>query len=405
MEKKDADLLVAQIRNILLNKPKDESLVCKSEELIELQSAIDYLADTFLEANTFVKAIAQGNFDVETPSRNNFVASNLKELHANLKHLTWQANQVANGDYNQRVRFLGDFSTSFNKMIEQLSEREAELKEQALIVETSAKLFMSVIDCIKDCIIVTSKSDGEVLYVNNSAKNFIYSDKENVTLTFNKKEIMAFIKGYHKTEHESEIHEFEFQDPFVGISIKTYAIKWNDNLANVHYISDVTEEKMMLDSMEQKAYKDELTGIYNRHYIKEKMQYLIENNKEFTFCMIDLDGLKFANDNFGHKAGDEYLRIVARALSSEFDCDDIVSRLGGDEFAVLSISKDMDEVEKLVKVVDIYLTNVSNKYPMSVSYGAINLPKGNKLTEEDIVNFADKKMYAFKKARKKERIN
>ncbi len=405
MEKKDADLLVAQIRDILLNKPKNEDLTCKSEELLELQSAIDYLADTFAEANAFLKEIAQGNFDVPTPNRHNIIASNIKELHANLKHLTWQANQVANGDYNQRVRFLGDFSTSFNKMIAQLSEREAELKEQNQIMEDSAKLFMSVIDCIKDWIVVTSKGDGEVLYVNNSARDFIYGDKEDVIRTYNKKEIIGFLKEYYRTEHSSDIREFEFHDPFCVMSVKTYAIKWNNKLANVHYISDVTSEKEMLDSMEKKAYRDELTGIYNRHYLKEEMKRLIEDCEQFTFCMIDLDGLKFANDNFGHKAGDEYLKIVARALTSEFDCDDIVCRLGGDEFAVLSLSKDMETVEKLVRVVDIYLTNVSNKYPMSVSYGAINIPKDNKLTGEEIVNSADKKMYSFKKARKKERIN
>ena len=57
----------------------------------------------------------------------NFLCENLKNLHANLNHLTWQAQQVTKGDYSQHVAFLGEFSTAFNEMTRQLQEREAKL--------------------------------------------------------------------------------------------------------------------------------------------------------------------------------------------------------------------------------------------------------------------------------------
>lgn len=68
------------------------------------------------------------------------MAGAAKELQANLKHLAWQANQVANGDYNQHVSFLGEFSDSFNRMVSQLSEREVRLKEQSAALEESVHL-------------------------------------------------------------------------------------------------------------------------------------------------------------------------------------------------------------------------------------------------------------------------
>jgi diguanylate cyclase (GGDEF)-like protein len=60
-----------------------------------------------------------------------FVLSNLKALQANLRHLTWQTKQVANGDFSQQVEFLGDFSDSFNEMTAKLEQSTAALKQLA----------------------------------------------------------------------------------------------------------------------------------------------------------------------------------------------------------------------------------------------------------------------------------
>lgn len=75
------------------------------------------------EARNFVAALASGNLKESPPPRNQ-VAAPFKQLHASLQHLTWQTGQVAQGDYSQRVHFLGEFSESFNSMVEALSEKE-----------------------------------------------------------------------------------------------------------------------------------------------------------------------------------------------------------------------------------------------------------------------------------------
>ena len=124
MDNQDIDLLVQQLRTILLNKPLAKEPRVQSEELETLQDGIFYLADCLAEANGFLDQLRKGNLDTPSPGRHNFLAGSLKELHSALKHLTWQANQVANGDYSQSVDFLGDFSASFNRMIAQLAEAE-----------------------------------------------------------------------------------------------------------------------------------------------------------------------------------------------------------------------------------------------------------------------------------------
>lgn len=66
---------------------------------------------------------------------NNFFGSPFKELHSRLLHLTWQANQVASGDFSQRVDFMGDFSEAFNAMIVSLDNNEKLLKKKIIELE------------------------------------------------------------------------------------------------------------------------------------------------------------------------------------------------------------------------------------------------------------------------------
>ncbi len=72
-------------------------------------------------------ALAEGNLSAPTPVGTGAVLGSLKALHANLRHLTWQTQQVAAGDFAQRVDFMGDFSRAFNDMVEQLAMARSEL--------------------------------------------------------------------------------------------------------------------------------------------------------------------------------------------------------------------------------------------------------------------------------------
>jgi len=82
------------------------------------------------EIHEFIIPLSRGELqDIRLPPKN-FLASPFKELHSHLLHLTWQAKQVANGDYTQRVDFMGDFSEAFNSMIISLDRNERLLREK-----------------------------------------------------------------------------------------------------------------------------------------------------------------------------------------------------------------------------------------------------------------------------------
>jgi diguanylate cyclase (GGDEF)-like protein len=91
-------------------------------EIAVLAAAISGLVDSLAGAREFVFALSQGRLDVEPPSRNQLIAP-FKQLQGNLRHLTWQTQQIAAGDLNQRVDFMGEFSVAFNSLIQSLLEK------------------------------------------------------------------------------------------------------------------------------------------------------------------------------------------------------------------------------------------------------------------------------------------
>lgn len=107
----------------LIEAPEDAD-----PDLRQLCELCNTLICKLAEAKEFIGVLSNGNLDPDPP-RKNFLISPLKQLHANLRHLQWQTLQVAKGDLNQQVDFLGEFSVAFNSMITSLKEKK-EIEEE-----------------------------------------------------------------------------------------------------------------------------------------------------------------------------------------------------------------------------------------------------------------------------------
>ena len=402
MNKEDIDLLVEQIRQIILNKPIKEELKSESEELAELQEAVLYLSGLLSESNEFLKHLQAGELDAKPPGRHNLLAGNLKELHSSLKHLTWQANQIANGDYSQKVDFLGDFSASFNSMIHQLAEREAKLKHQSVVLSDMVELIKSILDGLKDWIVVIDSESDEVIYTNQSANQLFYDMEIEKYICGEKCELIEQLRQQSR-DCKGSIFEYTCPRSMKILRVKSSGIKWNNKVACVHYIQDVTDEREYHEQVEEMAYTDELTGLYNRRYCMKQLERQLSQKNEFSFCMIDLDGLKYANDNYGHASGDRYLKTVADEMLKISRTTDIVCRIGGDEFAILFLNCASDIALKKMKQVNLSIESLSEGFLMSISYGVIHIEAGMNILPETILMWADKKMYALKNIKKHSR--
>jgi adenylate cyclase len=96
----------------------------------EIRQLLTYLNRFLVEFALFAKAmaqIAQGELDTRPLMDRMAVTHSFKALQSNLKHLTWKTQQIAGGDLEQKVDFMGDFSTAFNTMTQQLKESRAQL--------------------------------------------------------------------------------------------------------------------------------------------------------------------------------------------------------------------------------------------------------------------------------------
>jgi len=117
----------------------------------------------------------------------------------------------------------------------------------------------------------------------------------------------------------------------------------------------------------------------------------------------DLDGMKWINDNLGHKKGDEALIEAAGILKEAFREADIVARVGGDEFSVLAVGIAMEESriieDRLHYQIGINNSRENRDYSLSMSVGiAYNDPE-NPSTIDELMSHADALMYEQKKGK------
>jgi PAS domain S-box-containing protein len=99
-----------------------------SDTVRKLYQEIALFSTKESEAMAFILELSRGNLNMASPKRNHLIDS-FKELHSNLRHLVWQTQQIAQGDYNQHIDFLGDFSISFNSLVAALKEKKLVEKE------------------------------------------------------------------------------------------------------------------------------------------------------------------------------------------------------------------------------------------------------------------------------------
>ena len=146
-----ADTLFEYLRNSIYD-PANAVLDIEKlpEDFRDLGEGLRYFTACVEEAKTLAQALSKGDLsDNKIASPGNEIASPLKSLHASLKHLTWQAQQIAQGDYQQRVEFMGDFAKAFNTMTQQLGERhKANIKEKSRLQQYINLLLFNVPEII-----------------------------------------------------------------------------------------------------------------------------------------------------------------------------------------------------------------------------------------------------------------
>ena len=249
-----------------------------------------------------------------------------------------------------------------------------------------------------------------VLDVNQKTLNlFGASDKE--TLIANLGEVFRDEMGTHfknelidmwegKTYYEREGINYALSGEPVNVHLHWTLMPGYENDFSwvLVALQDITARKKAEEYLRYLGTHDVMTGLYNRAFFEESLVNLeAERTDPISFIILDLNGLKMANDSLGHHAGDQLIRRTAEVLRASIEDGYFAARIGGDEFIiVMAGANEADANEMMERVQSLAVMN--NKFyrepDLSLSLGAATSEP--RLSLQKVISLADDAMYRNK---------
>lgn len=211
------------------------------------------------------------------------------------------------------------------------------------------------------------------------------------------------------------------QTKFIPIIIQTAArgdaqdLRRGAEVGALGYITDPTDLDLLLartrtlldfkgylDTCEEAAFTDHLTGLANRRRFERQLEREVTRTlrygRPFCLLLLDIDHFKTVNDTFGHEAGDEAIQYLAKTLQAETRGIDLTARIGGEEFAVILPETDFeagfDVAERLCRA--LRQTKIPTAGSITASFGVAEFPLCA-ATARELVAVADAAMYEAKR--------
>jgi len=256
----------------------------------------------------------------------------------------------------------------------------------------------AVLDNVGCAIYVTDKRTGNMLFANRKLKNTFAVELQNGSFD-------GLVEQGRQKSKENGTAEVFHEDRARWYEMIFKEIAWVDGKPVMLYsFYDITDRKLSQRKVEQQAYTDFLTGLYNRMCCEKDLaeQVLAAKRTGATGAILylDLDDFKHINDNLGHQYGDVLLQSISNALQRVEGLEGSCYRMGGDEFVVIISPEAYREVDRIMEdVQDIfsrpwYLKDAD--YYCTASMGIVTFPDSGE-TVEELIRKSDVAMYEAKK--------
>lgn len=201
---------------------------------------------------------------------------------------------------------------------------------------------------------------------------------------------------HHKDGHRVtvKVRTIPLNEDGVKLGAIEFFVKVNNSINDY---SDLIE-------FQQLAYIDQLTNLPNRRYLDKYLesQIIISENMgtKLGIAFIDIDFFKKINDSYGHRIGDDVLKMVSKTMSEGIRRSDIIGRWGGEEFIFIIDNTNEYELERVTEKLRMLVENSGLRHPekeikVTISIGASIYKAGE--TAEDIISRTDKLLYESKK--------
>lgn len=320
-----------------------------------------------------------------------------------------------NDTKKSREQLLTEIADLYKKIAE-LKRTVRGIKRSEKILRESEEMFRSLIESAGDSIYLVD-SNYNYLFVNkkhlsriglsgDAYKGRPYKDFHSLA------EVREFVKRVSKVFRTGMSVQHEYKsvrdDRYFLQTFSPVRISDGKTIAVAVISKDITDRKEMEEELRQLSLTDELTGLLNRRgFFTHVEQYLKMVRRQRTGVLmlyVDLDGLKYINDRFGHKEGDFVLTQVARILKESYRESDIIARIGGDEFVVIPVSLSRGAIDviinRLLKAIDDHNSKAQKAYKLSISTGVAFYDPEKPCSIDELLAIADKKMYENKKQKK-----
>ncbi|WP_227367535.1 GGDEF domain-containing protein [Halomonas sp. M20] len=162
----------------------------------------------------------------------------------------------------------------------------------------------------------------------------------------------------------------------------------------VYIVSEVTERRFRSD-----AYKDSLTGVFNRRAIIERADMLWRQQRPFAVLLLDADHFKQVNDSYGHGAGDKVLHHIAQLLQRALRERDCIGRVGGEEFLILLPDTNFEEGVGIAARLRAELASQPCRLDKRILQVTLSMGLAwsyEKRALNDVIDLADRRLYLAK---------
>ncbi len=169
--------------------------------------------------------------------------------------------------------------------------------------------------------------------------------------------------------------------------------------------TDISNRKKIENELVKLGILDELTGLYNRRYIIQQFETILNTYSEergpSSVALLDLDEFKEINDTFGHNVGDEVLICFSKLMQSVTRETEIVGRYGGDEFLLIFTNSDSQAANKiLLRILEQSKNLMKDKFNIQLTFSAGLVEIKSKVTQDDstkaIIEKVDRLLYLAK---------
>ena len=247
-----------------------------------------------------------------------------------------------------------------------------------------------------------------------------YSDTQVIIDAINKAKIYKFITKPFEPEELS----LTVQRGIEAYQMRQEILEYTNKLEQIVHkrteeLNQKNEElKVALANLEQLSLTDQLTGVHNRHFICEFMpQEMAKIKRDMAtqsfaeshmgLIILDIDFFKQVNDDYGHNAGDIFLKQFAQVIKRTCRESDCVVRWGGEEFVVIARGLDLARLQQLAERIRVnifeeeFVLSSDLRIQKTCSLGVVSLPflsaNFDALTWEQTLNLADLALYIAKK--------